>query len=354
MRGPINRPADKVGLPPGTLLHVGERKTEKARITVFDYDERQFQEKQIDRVEDCFPFRDTATVTWINVDGLHDVDLVDRLGQHFGIHPLVLEDIVNPHQRPKTEDFEQYIFIVGKMLSHDSRQDSVDEEQVGIVLGPNFVISFQERQGDLFEPVRDRLRHGKGRVRKMGADYLSYVLLDAIVDGYFGILEQISERTETLEQELLESPTQKTLETIHGLRANAALLRRSIWPMRDAVSSLERGESTLIHESTGIYFRDVHDHAVRVVETIESLRDTLSGMADLYLSSLSNKMNETMKVLTTIATIFIPLTFIAGIYGMNFENMPELKWRWGYAMVLLAMACVVALMIAYFRRKKWL
>jgi magnesium transporter len=350
----IKRRSKKSGLPPGTLVHIGEKKAERVKISIVDYDETQFQEKEAKTVEECFPFKDKPTVTWINIDGLHDVEIIEKIGKHFGLHPLLLEDILNTEQRPKMEDFESYIFIVLKMLYYEEEAHEIEAEQVSLILGSNFVLSFQEREGDVFKVIRDRIRNGKGRIRKAGADYLAYALVDAIVDHYFVILEKLGEKIESIEEELVTNPTPETLQTIHHLKREMIFLRKSVWPLREVISVLERGESTLIQESTGIYLRDLYDHTIQVIDSIETFRDMVSGMLDIYLSSISNKMNEVMKVLTIIATIFIPLTFIAGIYGMNFQYMPELGWRWGYPLVWLVMSAILITMLVYFKRKKWL
>jgi magnesium transporter len=350
----FRRASDKIGLPPGTLVHIGEKKVEKTRITVLDYDAGQFQEKEVETVEECFPFKDTPTVTWINIDGIHEVEVIERIGRHFNIHPLILEDILHTGQRPKMEDFEDYIFVVVKMLYYDDEEHKITSEQVSLILGSNFVISFQEREGDVFDPIRERIRKAKGRIRRLKADYLAYALIDTIVDHYFVVLEKIGERIEDMEEELVTNPKPETLQDIHNLKRELIFLRKSVWPLREVISGLERGDSSLIDESTGIYFRDVYDHTISVADTVETFRDMVSGMLDIYLSSVSNKMNEVMKVLTIIATIFIPLTFVAGIYGMNFEFMPELKWHWGYFAALALMLVVVVVMVIYFRRKRWL
>lgn len=350
----FRKASNKIGLPPGTLVHIGEKKVEKTRITVLDYDEGQFQEKEVETAEECFPFKDTPTVTWINIDGIHEVEVIEKIGRHFNVHPLILEDILHTGQRPKMEDFENYIFVVVKMLYYDDEEHEITSEQVSLILGANFVISFQEREGDVFDPVRERIRKAKGRIRRLKADYLAYALIDTIVDHYFVVLEKIGERVEDMEEELVTNPEPETLQNIHNLKRELIFLRKSVWPLREVISSLERGDSSLIDESTGIYFRDVYDHTISVAETVETFRDMVSGMLDTYLSSVSNKMNEVMKVLTIIATIFIPLTFVAGIYGMNFEFMPELKWHWGYFAALLIMGAVAVVMVIYFRRKRWL
>ncbi len=351
----FKRGSKKIGLSPGTLVHIGNKKIEKARIRLIDYDEAQLQEKEPKTIEECFPFKVLPTVTWINIDGLHDIKVMEKIGKHFDLHPLVLEDILNTEQRPKIEDFDDYIFVVLKMLYFDEDDDQIRPEQISIIVGSNFVLSFQERVGDIFNPLRERIRNAKGRVRKMGADYLAYTLMDAIVDNYFIVLEKLGEKIEGMEEELITNPTPETLQTIHNLKREMIFLRKSVWPLREVVSQLERGESKLIKESTGIYLRDVYDHTIQVIDTIETFRDMVSGMLDIYLSSVSNRMNQVMKVLTIIATIFIPLTFVAGIYGMNFEYMPELKWHWFYPWAFwVVMIGVAGVMVTYFRRKKWL
>jgi len=344
----------KVGLPPGTLVPSEEEKYEKIRITVIDYNETEFQEEEIEKIEQCFPFKDKPTVTWINIDGINDTVLLGKIGEEFGIHPLTLEDITDIEHRPKIEDFEDYIYVVLKMLLYNEKETEVQSEQVSLILGENYVISFQERKGDIFDPIRDRIRTSKGRIRKMGADYLAYTLLDTLVDNYFIVPEKIGEKIESLENELITDPTSETLLTIQNLKTKLIFLRKSVWPLREVIRAFEKIESPLIKDSTDIYLRDVYDHTIQLIDTIETSRDILTGMLDIYLSSLSNKMNQVMKVLTIIATIFIPLTFVAGIYGMNFRYMPELEWKWSYPVVLLIMVFIGIVMLFYFRKKKWL
>ena len=346
--------SSKAGLPPGTLVYVGEKKVESIRITFIDYDEQSFQEKQVTNIEDCLKLKDTSTVSWINIDGLHDIELLEKLGKGFELHPLILEDILSTSQRPKFEDYEKHFFIVLKMLSFKEENQAIETEQVSLILGPNYVISFQERIGDAFEPIRERIRNAKGRIRKMGSDYLCYSLLDAIVDNYFVILERFGEKIESMEEEVVGDPTERTVQQIHSLKREMILMRKSIWPFRELIGGLQKSESSLINETTDIYMRDVYDHTIQIIDTIESFRDMVSGLLDIYLSSLSNKMNAVMKLLTIIATLFIPLTFVAGIYGMNFEYMPELKVRWAYGGVWLVMISIAVIMLSYFRRKKWL
>ncbi len=344
----------KAGLTPGTLVHIGERKVERVGIRIIDYDETFFEEKEVETVEECFPFRDKETMTWINIDGLHDVELIEKIGQHFGLHPLVLEDIVNTDQRPKMEDFGDYLFVVLKMLYYDKERSELESEQVSLIFGTNFLISFQERQGNVFEPLKDRIKKRKGRVRKAGVDYLAYALIDSIVDSYFVILEQFGERVEYVEQELATTPTQDTLQVIRTFKKEMIFLRKSIWPLREVVNSLERGEFPLIQSATGIYLRDVYDHTVQIIDAVESYQDMLSGMLEVYLSSMSNKMNEVMKLLTVFAAIFIPLTFVAGIYGTNFSFIPELEWKWSYFVFLFVLVVIGVSLLVYFRKKKWL
>lgn len=346
--------SNKAGLPPGTPVYIGEKKHEEVKISIIDYDEAQFQERKAKAIEECFPFKDTPTVTWINIDGIHQVDIIEKIGKHFDLHPLIMEDIVNTEQRPKMDDSGHYIFIVLKMLYYDEKENEAKVEQVSIILGDNFVISFQEREGDIFDPIRERIRNGKGRVRKMGADYLAYTLLDAIVDNYFIILEKLGERIEELEDRLVTDPRPETLHEIHKLKREMIFLRKSVWPLREVISGLERVESSLIRKAIRIYLRDIYDHTIQVIDTVETFRDMLSGMHDTFLSSISNRMNEVMKVLTIIATIFIPLTFIAGVYGMNFKFMPELEWRWAYFTVWIVIVIAAISMVIFFKRKKWL
>ncbi len=350
----IRKRSKKAGLPPGTVVYTGDKKTEKVRIAIIDYDEAQFQEKEAKSIEECFSFKDKPTVTWININGIHQVDVIEKIGKHFNMHPLVLEDIVNTGQRPKMEDFVDYIFIVLKMLYYDEEENETKAEQVSIILGSNFVISFQESEGDVFDQIRERIRSNRGRIRKMGADYLAYALIDATVDNYFTILEKLGEQIEDIEDELVTNPVVETLQTIHSLKREMIFLRKSVWPLREVINRLEKWESPLIAKSLDIYLRDVYDHTIQVIDSIETFRDMLSGLLDIYLSSVSNRMNEVMKVLTIIATIFIPLTLVAGLYGMNFRYMPELESPWGYPFVLLIMFTIGALMVIYFRRKRWL
>ena len=345
----------KAGLPPGTLVHIGKELVGKSRIRVLDYDENSVRESREASLDECLAFRDTASVTWIDIEGLQDIPLLERLGSCYGLHPLILEDILNTDQRPKSDDMDGYIYVVLKMLDFDPASLEIISEQVSIVFGRNYVISLQEgREGDLFEPLRERIRAGKGRIRKQGPDYLAYSLLDTIIDHYFLILEKFAERIEMLEEELVGNPTTDTLQQIHRLKREMISLRKSAWPLREVANSLEKSESALIHPATKIFLRDIYDHAIHIIDSIETYREMLSSMLDIYLSSVSNRMNQVMKVLTIIATIFMPLTFLAGVYGMNFQFFPEIHWKWGYA-VFWGICCTVAAgMLAWFRRRGWL
>ena len=355
--GRKRRRSEKAGLPPGTLVHIGERKTDTVRLTLFQYRESECREQEFKNVDDMLAALAEAkepSVTWLDVGGIHDVALIERVGAFFGLHALLLEDVVNTEQRPKGEEYGDYGYIVLKMLYCRGARSVMTAEQISLVYGSQFVLSFQENGGDVFSPIRERLRTGKGRLRTMRADYLLYALVDAIVDNYFAVLEVFGERSEQVEDRLLTDPNQQTLREIYALRRDLLFVRRIVWPLREVIRGLERGESRLMTEETRPYLRDVYDHTIQVIETLETLRETMAGMLDIYLSSISNRMTAVMKVLTIITTIFMPLTFIAGVYGMNFEYMPELKWRWGYPVVLLVMAAVGGLMALYFRKKKWL
>jgi len=350
----FKKSAKPVGMAPGALVHVGEKKTEGVHVSLVDYNQDHVAEHESVAIDAFFPLQDEHSVTWLNICGLHDIELMAKLGHRLTIHPLVMEDILNTRQRPKMEDFEDYIYIVFKMLTYDSETEQINSEQISLIVGSQFVISFQETEGDVFDPIRERIRKGKGRIRKSGCGYLAYALVDAVVDHYFLVLEALGEKIENLEQDLMNNPEAPVLEAIHKLKREMILFRKQAWPAREMVNRLVKSESALIHESTGLFYSDVYDHVVQVIDTVESFRDILSSMLDLYLLTVSNRMNEVMKMLTIIATIFIPLTFIAGIYGMNFESMPELRFKYGYFTILGVMAVIGFVMVVFFKRKKWL
>ena len=343
----------KAGLAPGTPIYIGSEKVHTVKTTIFDYDEGHFQKKELKNLRECLKFKKSPTVTWINMDGIHDIKKIEEIGKHFDLHPLLLEDVANTSQRPKIEDYDDYLFIVLKMLYLENGKNQINQEQVSLVLGPNFLISFQETQGDVLDSVRLRIEKSKGRIRKTGSDYLAYSLIDAVVDSYFTILEKLGDEIEKIEEALTTNPSQKTMQTIHILKRETILLRKAIWPLREIIGFMEKRESPLIKKSTEIYLRDVYDHTIQLIDTVETFRDILAGLLDVYLSTLSNRMNEVMKVLTIIATIFIPLTFVAGVYGMNFRFMPELNWPLGYPLILFVMFVAGFSMVLYFKRKKW-
>ena len=343
----------QVGSSPGTLVHVGEKRTDTVHLSLMHYNGEALIERTLDKVEDGLALVQDGSTTWINIDGIHDVTFMAHLGKQHGIHPLTLEDVLNTTQRPKAEVFDDYLYVVFKMMRYDTAEDAVAAEQVSLIIGPRTLISFQEAAGDVFEPVRERIRKGKGRIRSGGSDYLAYALIDAIVDNYFVILEHVGRRLEAMEEAIDDRPDADLLASIHAVRRELIYLRKQVWPLRDVIAHLLKDDAAFIGEATRLFIRDVYDHTIQVIDTIESFRDMLSSLQDLYLSMISNRMNEVMKVLTIIATIFIPITFIAGIYGMNFHHMPELAWRWGYPSVWILIVAVAAVMLMYFRSKKW-
>jgi len=350
----INRGEKQAGAAPGTLIYVGDRQVKDVEVTVIEYTESELNEYRMENVSECCVFLKSEPISWMNVAGIHDVEVLQKIGECFGLHTLVLEDILNTNQRPKLEAFDGYIFLVVKMITYDKAISEIHPEQVSLILGENFVISLQEDGADVLEPVRNRLRGGKGRIRKSGADFLAYAIVDAVVDNYFSVLESLGDEIEELEVALVEHPAKDTLKRIHILKRELIYLRRAVWPLRECVNILLRDESALVHEETKVFLRDLYDHVVQVIDAVETLRDLVSGMLDVYLSSISNRMNEIMKVLTIISTIFIPLTFIVGVYGMNFDDMPELRNPYGYPVVIGVMAFIAGSLLYFFRRKRWI
>ena len=349
------RRTKKVGLPSESLVYTGEQTGRKVSVTLIDYDEQSFEERPLRTADECAPYREKPTSTWINVDGVHDPAMLERIGECFGLHRLVMEDILSVVQRPKVEDYGEHLYIVIKMLTYDDAEARVVPEQVSLVLGRNFLLSFQEGiKGDVFQLIRDRLRTGRGRIRKQGTDYLAYSLLDAVVDGYFVILEKLGERIDTLEEGLMQAGGRAAMDQVYGLKRELLFLHKAVWPLREVIATLQRRESPLISEATGPYLRDVYDHIIQVIDSIEIYRDILSEMLGAHLTAVSYRLNEIMKVLTIIATIFMPLTFLAGVYGMNFKHMPELEWKYGYLLAWIIMAGIGIAMGFYFKRKKWM
>ena len=347
---PVRKPP---GSPPGTLIHTGPRKVEDVRVHRLSYGPGRLDEQVGDELIPLLPGPDDAGVDWVNIDGLHRTDMLEELDPRYGIHRLVLEDVLSTNQRPKTEDHGRYFFVVLRMLTFDEETRSVTAEQVSFIVMEGLLISFQERPGDVFDPVRERLRQAKGRIRARGVDYLAYALIDAVVDSYFSVLERIGDEIEELEMAALTDDGTDTIRAIHELRRETLVLRKAVWPLRDALGPMYRGDIVRISEETRVFMRDVHDHAVQVIDTVESLRELLAAAMDLHLSNISNRMNEVMKVLTIIATIFIPLSFFTGLYGMNFTHMPELSVPWAYPALLGFMAAMALGMVGYFKHKGW-
>jgi magnesium transporter len=343
---------ENIGAPPGTLFYNGEERTDRIKITLIEYNDSEFFEDEYYDLSDCLSHVKPNMVKWINVEGLHKPELVEKIGKIYNIHPLTMEDIVHVDQRPKFEDYDHYVVAIMKMISYT---DAVVSEQLAIVLCENTVISFQEpHSGDAFDIIRNRLRTSKGRVRKLGADYLAYALMDAVVDCYFTAIEKIGDKVEEIEEEIISDSDKKSLMQLYHLKREMIYLRKQVWPMRDMINNMIRSETKLIHDSSDIYLRDLSDHVTRIIDTVETYRDLLSGIMDIYLSTNANRMNEVMKVLTIMSSIFIPVTFIAGVYGMNFENMPELKTQNGYFVTWGVMLSIIIGLMVYFKRKKWM
>ena len=355
MANSLSNLSEKAGMPPGSLVHVGDVHELESRITLIDYSKENIEEKTIQSADDIMDYKDSDTVTWVIVEGLTNIDIVENIGKILGIHPLVLEDILNTHQRPKFEEYDNYLYVVLKSLLSENDQFTVAHEQISLLVLKNFVVAFKEKTDDLFYPVQQRIRTSKGRFRSFGADYLTYAILDTIVDRIFILIDSLDDAVTTLEDSILSSESrQDSLNTIQRLKREIIGIRRYTSPLRDLMAGLLRSESDLVHENTHIYLRDVSDHAIRVIESIESYREILSGLLEIYISSVSNKMNEVMKVLTVFASIFIPLTFLVGIYGMNFEYMPELKWKWAYPTLWVVFISIPVILLIYFKKRKWL
>lgn len=351
----FSRRSHKTGLSPGTLIHIGQRKTEHVTITEIDYNaEAIHYDKEVQNLEECLAFGDKSTVTWININGIHEPAVVEKACTFFNVHPLIQEDILNTGQRAKIEDFENYVYIVLKVICWDNEADDLVVDQISILMSDSFVVTFQEVERGVLDPVRERIRANKGKIRKMGADYLVYAILDAITDNYFAVLELVGDRIETLEESMIDDSNAQVLHQIHTFKRNMINLRKCIWPAREVMGALHRGESPLFGEATLIYLKDVSDHTIQIIDTVESYRDMISGLLDFYISNINNKMNEVMKVLTVISTIFIPITFIASVYGMNFKDMPETEWPWGYYGALGLMALIGLSLVWYFHRRKWI
>ena len=342
------------GSSPGSVVYVGVEKTTPVKVARIRYSGDGYEAPRIVAPSECRPESSWPGVDWFTVDGVHNVEILKTVGANFGLHPLVVEDIGNTTQRPKLEGFDGYYFLAAKMITYEARFSKLKSEHVSIVFGQGFLVLFLQDPEDLFAPIRQRIEAGRGKIRASGSDYLAYAIVDAIVDYYFHVLEEIGERVERLEDEVVVNPTVNTLRTIHDVKRELIALRRSIWPMREVVNAMIRDESPLISKDVKIYLRDLYDHTVHVIDSVETMRDIITGTLDVYLSSVSNRLNQVMKVLTVMSSIFIPLTFIVGVYGMNFQHMPELQWRWGYPAVWLFMLALTGVLLALFKRKKWM
>lgn len=352
MKKLLKKRSKKVGAPPGSLIYTGDSKTVAPTISVFLYDADSLEEKHPQTISEALAFCKNGKKVWINVNGIHDPLLIHSIGQHFQLHPLLLEDIMNPAQRSKLDDYKSYIYIAVHNLYMNV--DHLEEEQISLVIGDNVLLSFCERQTDAFKPILERFLKPSTRMRQRKADYLAYTILDCIVDNYFLILEKVDERLEALESALLRGENSTIMFRIQAQKRELMILRKAIWPMREVINHFRRIDSPLVSETTRLYIYDVYDHAIQSIEAVETFRDLVSGMHDIHLASINQKMNETMKVLTIVATIFVPLSFITGIYGMNFDIMPELHHPLGYPIVLLGMTLIALIMLIAFRKNKWI
>lgn len=347
--------AKKVGQSPGMLVHIGDKKTDKITITLIEFDiEGRFIKKPDITLEALQKDKNPEAITWVNVSGLHDTELIGEIGRFYNLHPLLIEDILNTDQRPRMELHDDMIYIVLKMLHWQENKTAVEIEQVTLFLGKNFVLTFEEEHDDIFDPLRQRLSKEKSRLRTYGSDYLAYAILDTIVDNYFLILEHISEQLVELEDEVITRPTPETLDTIQDIKRELLWIRKAVWPLREAIGRLSHGDIALFDQNTLIYIRDVYEHVIQIIDSVETFRGLASSLLDIYLSSVSNKMNEVMKVLTVIATIFIPITFLTSLYGMNFHFMPELDWPFAYPLLWIIILTTSAALLYYFRRRDWL
>ncbi len=340
-------------MPPGSLIHVGKEPAKAGQITLINYSADRFTERPVQSIEEILCDQDATTTTWVHCEGLAIVEMIEDVGKHLGVHPLVLEDILNTHQRPKFEEYDEYLFIVLKTLTCNQNL-KVQHEQISILMFGNLLFTFREKQDALFNALKLRLANAKSRMRTLGTDYLTYAIMDAVVDQYFSLTDTLEEAIEVIEIKLTDNPRTSTFANIQLLKRELVFVRKSITPLREVLLAMQRSETGLIQEKTLPYFRDVFDHTLRVIDTMDSYRDLINGMLDIYLSSVSNRMNEIMKVLTVFATIFIPLTFLVGIYGMNFDLMPELHWKWSYPILWGFFFLIPAVLLSWFRTKKWL
>lgn len=346
--------SDTIGHRPGALIHVGERRVEQVTMNLIEYDEKNIHEIPNASIKECLESKNKSNVSWINVVGVHDAEIIKTFGDDFDIHALHQSNIMNTELRPYIEVFDNYVLLMLKMPHYDDKTGKLDLEQISIILAQGHVLTFQEHSADFFDQIRKRLRNNSGSIRKLQSDYLTYAIIDAIIDSYFLVIEKVGDMTEDIEEELMANPDPETMQTIQTLKRRMISLRKSIWPAREIIDYLGRDSTSLISDGTRTYLRDVYNHVIQVTDSIEGLRDVIGGMLDTYLSSVSNRMNEVMKTLTVIAAIFIPITFIAGIYGTNFSYVPELQWEGSYFVMLIGMALISGMMIAWFRKKRWI
>ena len=342
----------KAGHIPGSLVHIGNRIVENTSINLIKYNQNEYKEEAISTKGDIliYPYNG---VKWINVVGISDISVIEKLGEIFKLNPLLQEDILNTNSRPKFDEYEDYIYIVVRFLNFDNVTNEIKGEQVSIILGSNYVLSFAEEQNEIFEQVFKRIKSSKSIIRSSGADYLAYALVDCIVDNYFEVLENIEDNMEILEDELINKPNQKTLKGIYNLKRELILLRRSVWPLREVMNGMQKGNSEFIEKNTELYLRDVYDHIIQIIDTTQLFVDIISGMLDTYLSSINNRMSEVMKILTIFSTIFIPITFLAGVFGMNFQYMPELNIKWAYPIFWIVCLGAISTMLIFFKKRGW-
>lgn len=353
MAGRKKRRSTKTGLPPGSLVHLGERKLDHARLTLVAYGPEGFAEQAFESPADCAGCASKYPNKWLNVYGLHEPEILAQLGRQFNLHPLVLEDILNTDQRPKVDEYDDYLFVVARFFDYDEKTATVVSEQVSLIIGRDFLLTFQEQPTGNFGPVRDRLRQEKGLIRRSGLDYLAYALLDAIVDRYFAVLESLGDRAEKLEEQLITHPNGEVLTTLHHLRREATALRRAVWPLREVINNLTRN-TEFFGASVEPYMRDIYDHTVHIIESLEAIRDLIAGLLDIYLSTVSNRVNQEVRGLTVLALVFLPSTLLAGVFGMNFRNMPLLDQPDGFWLIIGAMASVATVLAVIFWRRRWL
>lgn len=357
---PNNRKSRRSGMQPGSLIYVGDEQAQHTKISMVGYDETNINATAITTAQEAIKEKDKSSILWLDITGLKDVDIISQVTNAYGLHPLITEDLLNTEQLPKLDIFENHIFVIIRVYFYDSKNNKLKYDQISLILGKNFVITIQERESTVFDAVKERLKNPQNLIRKKGADYLFHALLDVGIDTYYQVLESMGDVIEEIEEKIIVNARPDTMKRIHTLKRSIIFLRKSVWPLREIINGLHHKASPLIQDGTQPYLKDIYDHTIQVIDTVETYRDLLSGMMEIYISSINTKLNEVMKVLTVFATIFIPLTFISSLYGMNFDttvspfNMPELNWRYGYVGVLGVMLGVVIAMLMFFRRRKWI